>query len=84
MFVFIVELRANALQILRQFQESYIFLVTNHSLQARPLHNGRPTSWNILPLSVSATDTLQLYFSVTDTVENVNKSGTVFFNIIIA
>lgn len=84
MFVFIVELCANALQILHQFQESNNFFVTNHSLQARPLHNGRPTGWNILPLSVSAMDILHLSFSVTDTAENVNKRGSVFFNTIIA
>jgi hypothetical protein len=84
LFVLIVELHASALQILHQFQESNNFLVTNHSLQARPLHNDRPKSWNILPLSVSAMDTLHLSFSLTNTAENVTKSAGAFFNTITA
>jgi hypothetical protein len=77
-------MRARALQILHQCQESNNFLVTNHSVQARPLHNDRPKSWNILPLWVSAMDNSHLSFSVTDTAESVNKNASAFFNIIIS
>jgi hypothetical protein len=51
-------------------------------VQARPLHNDRPKSWNIFPLSVSAMDNLHLSFAVTHTAKNVKKKMPVLSSIL--